>query len=49
MALLNVLRLPMEAGTYGLRMAALRVLACVLLPFLAGGMARVFAPLMRLP
>lgn len=46
MALLNLLRLPLEAGAYGLRVAALRVLACAVLPFVAGGLARLLAPLL---
>lgn len=45
MALLNVLRLPMEVGLYGGRVLALRVLACLVLPFVAGGFARLLAPL----
>jgi uncharacterized membrane protein YraQ (UPF0718 family) len=44
MATLNLLRLPMEAGYYGLRVMALRALACALLPFFAGGIARLLAP-----
>jgi uncharacterized membrane protein YraQ (UPF0718 family) len=44
MATLNLLRLPMEAGYYGLRVMTLRALACAVLPFLAGGIARLLAP-----
>lgn len=45
MATLNLLRLPMELGTYGLRMTLLRLATCAVLPLLAGGLARLFAPL----
>lgn len=48
MALLNVMRLPMEAGLYGPRVLGLRVVACLVLPLLAGGLARVAAPLFSL-
>lgn len=44
MALLNLLRLPMEAGLYGPRVLALRVVACLVLPFVAGAIARFAAP-----
>lgn len=44
MALLNLLRLPMEAGLYGPRMLLLRVVACLVVPFVAGGLARLFSP-----
>lgn len=47
MALLNVLRIPMEAATYGLRLTAIRVLTCAALPLLAGGLARLLTPLLR--
>lgn len=42
---LNVLRLPMEAGFYGWRITMIRWISCLLLPFLAGGLVRIVAPL----
>lgn len=45
MGLLNLLRLPMEVGLYGPRMLALRVAASLVVPFVAGGLARLLAPL----
>lgn len=44
MATLNLLRLPMEAGTYGWRMTLLRFVACAPLPLAAGALARISAP-----
>ncbi len=49
MATLNVLRLPMEVGFYGMRVMVIRVLACALIPFLAGGIARLVAPFVLIP
>jgi uncharacterized membrane protein YraQ (UPF0718 family) len=40
LATLNLLRLPMEVGIYGLRVMAIRLLGCLLVPFVAGGIAR---------
>jgi uncharacterized membrane protein YraQ (UPF0718 family) len=40
MALLNVLRVPMEVAVYGARITWTRLLACALLPFVAGGLTR---------
>jgi len=34
----------MEASLYGPRVLALRVAACLVVPFVAGGLARLFAP-----
>lgn len=44
MATLNLLRLPMEVGVYGVRVMLIRVLACAVVPFIAGGVARLIAP-----
>ena len=44
LALMSVLRLPLEAGFYGWRLALLRVVVSVLLPPLAGVLAQVVAP-----
>lgn len=44
MALLNLLRLPMEVGFYGIRLMTLRVLCCLLVPFVAGAVARLIGP-----
>lgn len=40
MATLSLIRMPMEVSLYGLRLTALRVASCALLPFAAGGVAR---------
>lgn len=47
MALLPALRIPMEVGIYGGRLAALRVAASLVLPFAAGLIAHVIARLAR--
>ncbi|MDC0719054.1 hypothetical protein [Nannocystis bainbridge] len=47
MALLPILRLPMEVGIYGARLAALRVAASCLLPFAAGATAQLIVRLIR--
>jgi uncharacterized membrane protein YraQ (UPF0718 family) len=47
MGLLNILRLPLEAATYGPRVTALRVAACAVVPFVAGGIARLLTPFFR--
>lgn len=44
LALLSVLRLPIEVGFLGPRLTALRFAACLLLPPLAGLLARALAP-----
>ncbi len=44
LAVLSVIRVPLEIGFYGWRLMVLRVLASIVLPFAAGLMARVFAP-----
>jgi uncharacterized membrane protein YraQ (UPF0718 family) len=44
MATLNILRLPMEAGFYGMRVTAIRVVSCAVVPFIAGGIARLLSP-----
>jgi uncharacterized membrane protein YraQ (UPF0718 family) len=43
-ATLAVIRLPMELGFYGWRLAALRVLASLILPFVAGIITRWITP-----
>ena len=45
LATLSLLRVPLEAGFYGWRMTALRVVVSLVLPFIAGGMAHLLAPL----
>lgn len=40
MATLSLIRMPMEVSLYGLRLTALRVASCALLPFVAGGLTR---------
>lgn len=47
MALLPLLRVPMEVGIYGGRLALLRVLGCVLLPPIAGVIASAIVRLGR--
>src|SRR5690606_35476883 len=47
MALLPLLRVPMEIGIYGGRLAALRIAASCLLPFAAGFTAQAIARLAR--
>lgn len=47
MALLPALRIPMEIGIYGGRLAALRVAASLVLPFVAGVTATFIARLFR--
>lgn len=47
MALLPALRIPMEIGIYGGRLAALRLVASCLLPFAAGFIAQVIVRLAR--
>lgn len=46
-AMLSVIRFPLEVGFIGGRLATLRFLACLLLPPLAGLLARLLAPLLR--
>jgi len=46
MATLNVLRMPIEVAFYGSRLMILRVAACLVVPFVAGGMTRLLAPLL---
>ncbi|MFZ6177542.1 hypothetical protein [Nannocystis pusilla] len=48
MALLPLLRLPMELGIYGGRLALLRIAASCLLPFAAGATAQLIVRLTRL-
>jgi len=45
LACLSIMRMPLEAGFLGWRLMALRVVACLVLPFIAGGVARLVAPL----
>lgn len=45
MSLLSFIRVPMELGMYGGRLTALRVVASVLLPPIAGGIAQILAGL----
>ena len=45
LATLSLLRVPLEAGFYGWRMTALRIVVSLGLPFIAGGMAHLLAPL----
>lgn len=40
MACLSLIRVPLEVGFYGWRLMALRVVASLVLPFVAGGIAR---------
>jgi uncharacterized protein len=47
LATLSVIRIPMEVGLIGGRLAALRVLACLVLPPLAGVITRGLVPLVR--
>jgi len=47
-ATLSIIRLPLEVGFIGGRLAALRFFACLLLPPIAGLLARVVAPWLRL-
>lgn len=44
MATLSILRVPLEIGFYGWRLMALRVAVSLVLPFVAGALARVCAP-----
>lgn len=44
LATMSVMRAPLEVGFYGLRLTVLRIIACALVPFIAGGVARVAAP-----
>ncbi len=44
LAVLSVIRVPLEIGFYGWRLMLLRVLASIVLPLAAGLMARVLAP-----
>ena len=45
-SLLSLIRLPIEVGILGPRLTALRVLACLLLPPLAGAITLVVAPML---
>jgi len=47
MSLLSFVRVPLELGTYGPRLTALRVLSCAVLPLVAGGIAQLLALLLR--
>lgn len=44
MATLSLIRVPLEIGFYGWRLMALRVVVSLVLPLVAGAMARVCAP-----
>lgn len=44
MATLSLIRVPLEIGFYGWRLMVLRVVASVVLPFVAGGVARLAGP-----
>ena len=44
LATLSIMRAPLEIGFYGWRLTLLRVISCALLPFIAGGIARLVAP-----
>ena len=45
MATLSLIRVPLEIGFYGWRLMTLRVVVSLVLPFVAGGIARFCAPL----
>ena len=45
MALMSVIRIPLEIGFYGWRLTLLRIAACLFLPPLAGILAQIVAPL----
>lgn len=44
MATLSLIRVPLEVGFYGWRLMVLRVVVSLVLPLVAGGLARVCAP-----
>lgn len=44
MATLSIIRVPLEIGFYGWRLMALRVVVSLVLPLVAGGLARLCAP-----
>jgi hypothetical protein len=46
MSLLSFVRVPLELGTYGEQLTVLRVLSCVLLPPIAGVVARLLGTVM---
>ena len=48
LAMLSIIRFPLEVGFIGGRLATLRFLGCLLLPPLAGLVTRLVAPLIRI-
>ena len=46
MATLSLIRVPLEVGFYGWSLTGMRVLACLILPFIAGLITRAVAPLL---
>jgi len=49
MSLLSFVRMPLEIGFYGMRLTAVRVATCVVLPFLAGLLAQVIGRFVGFP
>lgn len=46
LATLSIMRAPLEVGFYGWRLTLLRIAACLVIPFVAGGIARLLGPWM---
>ncbi len=49
MSLLSFARMPLEIGVYGMRLTAVRVATCVVLPFLAGFLAQLIGRFVGFP
>ena len=46
LACLSVMRIPLEVGFYGWRLTGMRVTACLIVPLVAGGVARLLTQLL---